>query len=225
MTLPAVNGFPELLLEAKFIKFWQPESLTPLLPWRCSMLSEAPWSTRSLSPGPTGDLCPPNTATRAWDPSLQYQGQQGHINTGPMLNPILFLTAKCYCCSALLILDWELYFKMESHLYAWSTPSVLKEIPFVLSSRNAFQRCSKDVFKHLLNQCIPCLLAAGYLQNLTAAQGREEQSVCCWKAVEQITKESTEISGGLTEVIRHGQYWFAKPRVTLTELISFANLY
>lgn len=155
---------------------------------------------------------------------LQYQGQQGHINTGPMLNPILFLTAKCYCCSALLILDWELYFKMESHLYAWSTPSVLKEIPFVQSSRNAFQRCSKDVFKHLLNQCIPCLLAAGYLQNLTAAQGREEQSVCCWKAVEQITKESTEISGGLTEVIRHGQYWFAKPRVTLTELISFANL-
>lgn len=90
-----------------------------------------------------------------------------------------------------------------------STLSVLKEILFLLSSRYVFQRCSKHVFQHLMNQRVPGLLAAGYLQNLTAAQGREERYVCCWKAVEQITKESTEISGSSTELISHGQHRFA----------------
>lgn len=38
MTLPAVNSFPELLLEAKFIKFEQAQNLNQLLTRRCFVL-------------------------------------------------------------------------------------------------------------------------------------------------------------------------------------------
>lgn len=224
MTLPAVNGFPELLLEAKFIKFWQPESLTPLLPWRCSLLFEAPWSTRSLNPGPAGDLCPPHTATRAQHPSLQYQGQQEHINTNLMLNPILSLTAKFYRCSALLILHWELCFKMESRLYAYKYSFCAK--------RNTFPTVIQVRVSEMLKACFP-----------TPYESVRPRFACCWLSPKPHCSTGKrgaiclllESSGANHQRVNRNIWRFnrvdkpraaqiCQPWVRLTEPISFANL-
>lgn len=89
-----------------------------------------------------------------------------------------------------------------------------------------FQRCSKDVFKHLVNQGDPRLSAG--LQNVTAVWGRVEQYIyymnVCWKTLEQITEEPTEISNSLEEMTGHRQHILTKTRGWLTDLISFATM-
>ena len=46
----------------------------------------------------------------------------------------------------------------------------------------------------------------------------------CWKTLEQITEDPTEISNSLKELMGHRQHIFAKTRDRVADLISFATM-
>lgn len=150
---------------------------------------------------------------------------QGRV-TAPVLIPILLLTTQFYCRNILLLLHCKPDFKIISKVAS----SVLKEnthlfIIFMLSFEYTFQWCSKDVFKYLAGQGFDVYLLMSVSQHHQSTDGWSDTRYrnSCWKALEQITENSTGASKGSTRWQDTGGTDLLKPTLSLTDLIFFAN--